>query len=55
MIEVPQEDFNIESFKVLSSELRNNLARPNQIYSEQIKINPKKAKKLTQLEDFVLI
>ena len=55
MVEVPQEDFNLESFKILSSEVRNKLTKPNRIYSDQIKINPKKVKMLTQIEDFVTI
>ena len=47
MVEVPQEDFNLDSFKILSSEVRNRLTKPNRIYSDQIKINPKKVKMLT--------
>ena len=55
MVEVPQEDFDINSFKVLSAELLNNVRKPDPIYKEQIKINPKRVKKLTEIEDFVMI
>ena len=52
---MPQEDFSIESFKVLTSEVRNRLTKPNPIYSDHIKINPKRVKRLTQIEDFAMI
>ena len=55
MVEVPQEDFSLDTFKVLTSEVRNKLTKPNPIYSELIKINPKRVKKLTQIEDFAMI
>ena len=55
MVEVPQEDFSIQSFKVLASEVRNKLTKPNPIYSDHIKINPKRVKNLTQIEDFAMI
>jgi hypothetical protein len=47
MVEVPQEDFDLNSFKVLSEELRNNVRKPDMVYQNQLKINPKLTKKIT--------
>ena len=55
MVEVPQEDFNLNSYKVLTEELRNNVSKPDMVYQDQLKINPKLTKKFTEIEDFVNI
>ena len=53
MIEVPQEDFNLQAFKKLSSEVRLRVAKPDTLYEEQLRMNLKHVKKMTCIEDFV--
>ena len=55
MIEVPQEEFSIDKFKELNTELRNNVARPSKEYQEALRRNPRHVKQLTTIEDFVTI
>ena len=55
MIEVPQEDFSIDKFKQLNTELKIRVQKPNKIYEEQLRKNPRHIKKLTTIEDFVTI
>ena len=55
MVEVPQEDFCIDNYRILSQELRNKVTKPALIYQSQLKMNAKHLKKLTEIEDFVTI
>ena len=40
---------------MLAAELRNSVGKPDRIYKDQIKINPKRVKNLTEIEDLVMI
>ena len=53
MTEVPQEDFDLNTFKELTEDLRNKVRRPARIYEDQLKVNPRHCKKLAEIEDFV--
>lgn len=55
MVEVAQEDFSIDNYRILSQELRNKVTKPALIYKSQLKMNVKHIKKLTEIEDFVTI
>ena len=55
MVEVPQEDFDLQNYKYLGAELRNTVIKPAQVLRNQLKINPRHAKRLTSIEDFVTI
>ena len=55
MVEVPQEDFDLQNYKYLGAELRNTVIKPAQVLKNQLKINPRHAKRLTSIEDFVTI
>lgn len=55
MIEVPQEEFSLHTFKELTQELKNNVCKPSQIYKDQLKVNPLHVKKLSSIEDYVSI
>lgn len=45
MAEVPQKDFSLDKFKKLSTEL-NWLRKPNPIYENNLKINPRLIKNI---------
>ena len=55
MAEVPQEDFDLDAFKNLKDEIRNTVQKPHPFYYHQAKLNPKHARKMTQIEDFVQV
>ena len=55
MVEVPQEDFNLNCFKLLTEELRNNVTKPDRDLQNQSRLNPKLTKKMTTIEDFITI
>ena len=55
MVEVPQEDFDLNCFKLLTEELKNNVKKPDKFLQNQLRMNPKLTKKLTTIEDFVTI
>ena len=54
MAELPQKDFSLDKFKKLSTEL-NYLRKPNPIYKDHLRMNPRLIKNLNEVEDFVLL
>ena len=55
MAQVPQEQFSLKSFKVLTEDLRNNMVKPAHVYKTNLDVNPTRQTKLMSIEDLVTI
>ena len=55
MAQVPQEQFSLKSFKVLTEDLRNNMVKPANVYKTNLDVNPTRQTKLMSIEDLVTI
>jgi len=54
MIQVDENGIDLDQAKKLSKEVFPQICKPHVVYKNQIMINPKKTKKLMQIEDIVL-